>query len=338
MKKLAKGAFILAGMFGLGMWLVSQSNSERHARAMSAEEKQTLALTPAEKQPPAAQVKKNPVKFDVEPPPADVNDLSMEVAALRTLYLMSAWPDHGGRDAWMGIQDRVKEISCADPRTPRKKAVASAKYIKVLTDLRAAYILGQDDRIIDLTEELDDLADEESVELDDTIEDTHGSRKMALRAVGYFSPEQVVNYFNAYGRDFPDPKLIVESYFARKDSKGEKPTPETRAFVIKEVTWLFGGIDQTKQKPIADKMAKLLDKADKMTNEERENAWRVGGPLRHDFNQIKGGHGPMEILHHVLDQDVAELLANPRIQPAMESRIAYLKKAGYNMERVKYEE
>jgi hypothetical protein len=238
----------------------------------------------------------------------------------------------------MGIQDRVKEISCADPRTNRKKAVASAKYIKVLTDLRAAYITGQDNRIIDLTEQLEDLADEENIELDDSVEDTHGSRKMGLRVVGYFTPEQVVSYFNAYGRDFPDPQLIVEGYIARKDTKGEKPSAETREFVIKEVTWLFAGIDQTKQKPIADKVAKLLDKADKMTNEERENAWRIGGPLRHDFNQVRGGHGPMEILHHVLDQDVAELLANPRLQPAMDSRIAYLKKAGFNMERVRYEE
>ena len=41
----------------------------------------------------ANQDKKPRPKVDVSPPPDDVNDLSMEVAALRTMYLLKASPD-----------------------------------------------------------------------------------------------------------------------------------------------------------------------------------------------------------------------------------------------------
>src|SRR5262249_52715899 len=68
-------------------------------------------------------------------PPADVNALSMEVAVLRTLFLLKAAPHHLEK-----IRTQFKD-GVMKPRK-REAADASPEYKKALTDLRAALIAG----------------------------------------------------------------------------------------------------------------------------------------------------------------------------------------------------
>jgi hypothetical protein len=96
-------------------------------------------------------------RIDVSPPPADVNNLSMEVAALRTLYLLKTGPDlTEHRGGFAGVTLLSKD--CAAKPRQRQEAIVSKNYRKVLTDLRAAFIASREQRINELSDQLEELS------------------------------------------------------------------------------------------------------------------------------------------------------------------------------------
>ena len=190
-------------------------------------------------------------KIDISPPPEDINDLSMEVAALRTLYLLKAESRQ-----FIGIKKRA-EASAQKPRK-RTEAKVSENYRKVLIPNCAPPSLSRalEDRITELSDQLEELANDEGPELDDTVEVTARARKESPFMLRWFEADMVVKYLAAYGKDFPSPRnLLYETM--RLDGKGKKPTPqqwkEIRPFVIREVSWMVGGLDLEKQKRSARK-------------------------------------------------------------------------------------
>jgi len=100
------------------------------------------------------QTTKPGAKVPVSPPPADVNDLSMEVAAMRTLYLLHAGPDQTDASRPHGYYSGIKGTGkdAAQKARQRQKADVSKNYLKVLTELRAAFITGQKNRINELSD------------------------------------------------------------------------------------------------------------------------------------------------------------------------------------------
>jgi hypothetical protein len=331
----------LFGMLGLGLGLGLSNPTRAVSSNVEAADGQPAGKT-------AAPEKAALTVMDVTPPPPDINDLSMEVAALRTLYLLNIWPDHNlvgnaSLGGWGGIMDRAqdkKDGPTAESHRDRKAAKVSDSYRKVLTDLRAAFIAGQDDRIIDLTEQLEELAndDDPEPELDDAVAITEKARAASGRVLGYLIPEQVVSYLNSYGKEFPNPFGLVGKAVTEKRENAQIPE-ETRKFVVKEVSWQLGGIDLKQQELISAKVANLLKNANAMTLDERRKAWAYdpvkgeAGKLRKEYGEIKKNINALKILDNVMRQDLAELLSNPRLLPAIEARVAYLKKAGYKVDR-----
>jgi hypothetical protein len=140
-------------------------------------------------------------------------------------------------------------------------------------------------------------------------------------------------YIAAYGKDFPDPYHLMWNTM-RPDGNRKKLTPEqwkeTRAFIIKEVSWQVAGFDLNKQEKIGERVANVLDRAYAMSDEELKKEFnRAGAGLRGELSDIKNqAGGPTNVLKHVLEQDLAELLANPRLMAAVKAREQYLKTAG----------
>jgi len=283
---------------------------------------------------------KLPATTPVSPPPADVNDLSMEVAALRALYLLKTGPDQQGERSDMlttpmGTYPFVTGQSkgCAQPPRQRQPANVSKNYRKVLTELRAAFIVNQTNRVNELSDQLEELTQDEQPDLDDAVEITDQARKNApvlLRS--YFDANRIAMYIAAYGKNFPDPYYLMYKSM-RANGKGTKPTPEqwkeTRAFVIQEVSWQVAGLDLNQQQKVGEQVAKALDRAYLLSNEELKKEFtKAGVGLRGELAKIMSAQGPTDVLKHVLEQDVAELISNPRLLPAMAAREQYLKKAG----------
>jgi hypothetical protein len=310
----------------------------------------TRAVAPREEtedgQPPvkaAAAEKPAPAAMDVGPPPSKTNDLSMEVAALRTLYLLNAWQDHNNGSwkyhsnaPWYYILDLARK-NPPEPGRERKPATVSDKYKRVLTELRVAYIAGQDDRIVDLTDQLDELAEDEDGELDDVIEITANGRKNSLLRTSGLTTECIVNYLNAYGKEFPSPVNMIGRVMIDRKA-GDKISVEDRKSVAKQVGFALWGFSP-KAAIMEEKMNKFLEKASDLAPQACKQGWNKKGPLRLEYETIlkglveKGQHSPnsFHMIEHLMNQDMAELFSNSRLVPAIEARVAYLKKAGYDV-------
>jgi hypothetical protein len=370
---LGLGAF---GMLGLGLGL-GLSNP---TRALDQQEKAVEKLSATENQSAAEnqqQAKKAlpekaaPAGMDITPPPPELNDLILEVAALRTLYLLNSWPDHNNGSwkyhtnaPWYYIQQYAQKNPPNPPEKPKdlNPPVVSDKYKKVLIELRAAYIAGQDDRIIDLTDQLDELAEDEDVDIVDSVEHTPNGRKNALLMTPRLTPECVVNYLNSYGKGFPSPYNMIGKVIIERQP-GQKIPADTRLFVMKEVGWALAGFHKdpppkdkiikdnkdVKTGEIYDKAAEIekrvgaiLDKASGMSPEDARRAWSTiptKGVLREDYDNMKDvvfgkdrhfHPNSFHLLEHLMQQDMADLFSNPRLLPAIEARDAYLKKAGFD--------
>lgn len=283
--------------------------------------------------------KSTPAGIDIAAAPPDVNDISLEVAALRTIYLLNAWPDHKN-DSWKyhtnPLWHNFREFAKDTAEAPKKRTTAnvSGNYKRALTQLRAAYITGEDDRIIDLTDQLDELGEDEEPELYDVVEVTEKAKKNAQLLSKKITPECIVSYLNSYGKDFPSPVNMIGKALMDR-APGGKILPETIGFVSKEVGLAIGGFE--KEKEVAEKVRKIMEKAS--TNnwppEQCKKEWHIKGDLRKEYNKamtssVKDFGNPYMALEHLMERDMAELLSNPRLIPAIEARLAYLKKAGYD--------
>jgi hypothetical protein len=232
----------------------------------------------------------------------------------------------------MGYWGGIKGNSGAGEARQRKKGQVSKNYLKVLIDLRAAFIAGQKERINELSEQLEELIAEEEPQLDDAVDISDKARKTAPIQLRYFAATDTARYIASYGKDFPDPYSLMFKAM-RLDGKGAKLPPEewktTRAFVMQEVGWHLGGLDVNKRQKVSEDAGKFLDQAYSMSDDELKREFRkytVG--LRADMGKLVNPNGPMDIIKNVLEQDVAELLSNPRLLPAIAAREQYLKQAG----------
>jgi hypothetical protein len=218
---------------------------------------------------------------------------------------------------------------------------------EVAAELRAAFVAGQVPRINDLSEQLEDLNREDQPELDDAVGISDQARtntpgmlhdrtgRGAVAVHGGFDANRMARYIAAYGKDFPDPWLLMYKTM-RLDGKTKKQSPEewkeTREFVIKEVSWQVAGLDLEKQQGIAEHAAALLDRAYALSDAQ---VAKQAAKLIEQIHIIGSNKGkavrwpsPMDVLKNVVDQDLAELLSNPRLLPAIDAREQYLRKAG----------
>jgi hypothetical protein len=264
-------------------------------------------------------------------PPADVNDLSMQVAALRTLYLLKVGIDFGRVHGHDYSVLRLVARGCAQPPRTRSQASASKNYVKVLTELRAAFIVNNEDRINELSEQLEELTRDEEPDLDDGVEITEQARKSAPRYLrGYLDPNQIAAYIGAYDKEFPNPYFLIKTTI-RADGKGKKLSPEqwkeTRAFVIAEVSWQLGGLDPREQARFAQQTARILDRAYKLNDTQMQKEFaKAGTGLRGELGSLCNLVGSMNVIKNVVERDIAELFSNPQLLRAVEVREEYLKK------------
>ena len=283
------------------------------------------------------QPKKKTDENGITYPPEDVNLLSMEVNALRTLYLLRGTaPDlavgsQHPETRLTAIKSSKKLAECAQKGRKREKADVSKDYHQTLIQLRAALIAQDDANIEKFDKQLQDLQKAEEPDLDDGIEITAEARKEASSFVKvYCAADQVVAYIASYGKDLPNPRHLLFTALRVTDKNkgatfGTKATPEEwkalRKFTIREVSWQVAGLNVAKGDDIAARLGELLDKAYAMSEEElKENSLM----LRTEARKITDLVGPTDLLRFIIERDAAELLSNPQLMPAIQARLRYL--------------
>jgi hypothetical protein len=252
-------------------------------------------------------------------PPAareDLNTLSLEVAALQLLNQLDVTPSQMEALAKMAKGITPKEVK-------RQPAKTSDKYRQTLRDLRDALVQGDQDKIDELNETLDDLKDSEKPELDDDVEITDEARSRAPETLRLLSARQTASYLGLYGDDLPDPAASLRDALEKAPRADEKEWKELRDDTVEEVGWLVAGLDVARAHKVSEKAGTLLDRAHKLKPDEFKEQ---RAELEKAAREVLGDVGPLEVLRHVLERDLAELLSNPQLRAALDARLKQGKK------------
>jgi hypothetical protein len=245
----------------------------------------------------------------------DTAQLSLQVAALQVLYQFDASPAQ-----MEALAKLAKDTAKARARKPK----ASEKVRKALTDLRDALLEGDDDKISERTDQVDDLRFAENPDLDDAVDTTAEARKAAPEALRLFSARQVHAYLGNYDEDdLPDPfeRMTEAMKTGRSLTAADWKTLCKEA--AEEVGWQVAGLDDTAAKKVADKVTALLEQSRRLNNEE----FKAKQPeLEKSARDILGDVGPTDVLKHLAERDLAELLSNPQLPTALEARLKKAKK------------
>ncbi|HEV3263630.1 MAG TPA: hypothetical protein VG013_42740 [Gemmataceae bacterium] len=247
-----------------------------------------------------------------KPAAESLNDLNLEVEALQTLHALQAT-----RPQMQKLRSLARQT--ADKPPVREAAKASEKFRKSLAELRDALAANRDDeRINKLTDKLDQLRNADKPELDDDIDITEEAREQAPKLLRMLTAGQVAGYLGSYADTIGDPLGRIQEALEKVRGLKDKEWKETRDQVCEDVGELVAGLDGDKATEVSDRVRQLLIMARGLRDEEFKKE-RPG--LERMARRIVGDLGPTDVLRHVMERHLAELLSNPRLSAALEARL-----------------
>jgi hypothetical protein len=245
---------------------------------------------------------------------AHLNELSLEVAALQILHDLELTP------AQLSALAKLARES-APAAKPRESAKASPGFTAALTSLHGALARGDDNQIGEAREKLDLLMQKEEPELDDGIAVTESARSNAAEAIKILNVRQVGVFLGTLELTDPAELLITALDQVRKLSSS-KEVEEEIATVTEEVGWLTSGDDDEAAQKVKQKATALLQKAARLKNDAAFAGQRKS--LEKEARAAAGEVDNLDVIGHILEHGMADLLSNPRLEAAIriQTRVA----------------
>jgi len=242
-----------------------------------------------------------------------LNELSMEVVALQVLHQFQFTP------AQMQKLRKLARETSSDVGA-REIVKASTEFQRTLASLRAALAeADKPDHIQQLQEKIDKLRDAEKIELDDAVEVSEAAVQRAPEVLRGLSARQVATFVALYGEEFPDPLERLLEAIPKVRGLADKEWKQLRDEISEEVGRLVAGLDEEKAGEVSNKVVQLLIQARALKDAE----FKTQQPeLEQTARDLVGNAGPLQVLQHVVERALAELLSNPRLTAAIDLRLA----------------
>lgn len=250
-----------------------------------------------------------PEKGPAQIAPEDVNELSMDVAALEMLHKLQVTPAQLELLAKMRVT-----LAKGEPRQPAK---VSPRYRQTLVELRAAHIRVDEKKIDELNERLDELQDKEDPDLDDGVEISADARGRAATVLRWLSPRQLSNYL-ADREEVHDPVELLVLIFERGKKRSGAVWDALKEQGAEEVAAVLAGVRESEYKEAVEKITTLLD----MLRAKNMDAEKARKAIEKLVEKLTGSQSGMDLLKNVVERDLAELLSNPRLNAAVKARLA----------------
>jgi hypothetical protein len=245
----------------------------------------------------------------------DPNALSLQVTALEMLHRFQASPAQLEALAKLAKKYEAKDGT-------RKAAKVSPRFLKTLTELRDAYVNGDEDKILNLSADLEELREKEESDLDDDVNLTPASREGAAAALKLFTARQVALYLSEFAEDFPDPlEKITDTYEDARTLKG-KEWEEQRDLIAEQVGWLVGGLDVKSEEKVRKSVVDLLERVHALKDADFK---KQKDALEKEAKELVSSAGPNDVIRNFMERTAAELLANPQLGAALEMRLKKVK-------------
>ena len=246
------------------------------------------------------------------PDETDLNVLSMEVNALQLVSTFNLNPEQLRK-----LQAWAKETM--DKPRKRHTAKASKEYREKLEELRAALVeANDDDRIDQLSEDLEELRKTEKPTLDDGFELSNAARSRASQALGLLKVHQVANYIAAVADDLFDPvDRLIDSLQALRGLEGSA-WKQRRQEIVEDIVRLAAGVDAKKGTKLGDQVEALLTQAHGMKLADFKKKRK---DLDNAARKLLGNVSTMDVLRNEVEYALAELLSNPRLAAVLQIRL-----------------
>jgi hypothetical protein len=237
---------------------------------------------------------------------AQLNNVSLEIAALQVLHELELSPAQ--LTAWTKLAREA-----APKGEKREPAKTSAGFAKALTALHEAYSKGDDAKIGEAREKLDALLEKEQPELDNSIQLTEAARDKAAEALKLLNVRQAGTFLSTL--ELTDPAELLAAALEQVRSLKGKERDDEIATVADEAAWLLDGMDGEEGEKIKDKVTAMLKRAAAIKS--NGDFAKQKKSLEETIKGIIGDVDNTDVLGHILEHGVAELLSNPRLEAAL---------------------
>lgn len=247
-------------------------------------------------------------KTDMDEP---LHNISMEVQALRMFDSLSL------SDEQIALVGKLSKET-AEPSRKRSQPRASEEYQRLLKEVRSALLDHDEDKVGELDEEIEQLQQKESPEVDDGFAVTKAARQRAPEVFKTFKPAQLAKYYGSVADDMHDPlNLLTEALqsvrgLQKDDWRGKRDE------IADEVAWLSVGPDLDKWEKVSDRTVSLLSKARSLSDAEFKDQ---RADLEKAAKEIVGTVDADVALRHYVEWQLSELLSNPRLATAAKARM-----------------
>jgi hypothetical protein len=242
--------------------------------------------------------------------PADLNDLSMRITALETLYEFDFTVEQLN-----ALRILASDTAQKDARTPAK---GNAKLLQGFKDLHAALLKGDDDKIGELKDQLDELKDDDEVDLDDDVDPTDAARAKTPEFLKKVKASQIAAYLAVHAEDLSDPaEQMIDSLNEQRSGDSDDPEGDAQD-AADDIAHLVVGLDAAKGKEISDQVVAWF-KGNRDLKEHEFAARKAS--LEESAKKIVGELPAMTVIGHWLDYEIATLLSNPQLPGAIDNTL-----------------
>jgi hypothetical protein len=236
------------------------------------------------------------------------SDLELQASALSTISDLELTPEQ--RDALknMASDTAADEANVQTSNDPDYRAA--------LQNYRDAAIGGDDQKISDASDRLDDIRDQQNVDPKIDIRITSAARAKAEAAVKLLSSSQIANYLAEHSDDVPDAGDTIIDAIDQCRDLSDADFESLKKEACEQVDLLVNGLNASGQKNVTEQVSNLLNKARKMTARTFNNREQN---LEQQARKI-GTVDAFVALRHWMEREMANLLSNPQITEVLSAQ------------------
>lgn len=282
--------------------------------AIAADVKEPSASAPASVPAGTVPVAVAPSSANPLAGPFAARELSMQVWALQAL-----------RDLDL-TQRQLRSLRTIVPSavltesTPQRRV--PLRYVNALKALRDALVKGDDsERIDDLQDDAETIADDLDIDVDDSVVVTDAARACMPVFMRLLTSSQIVAYLAEYEDEAPDPVATLMEAASDVRGTSQAEFDELAGDTARDIGILVAGIDPAKYEPVSAKVKEWLRYCRSLGRAEFDNS---SAELEKQATALMGGVDAFMILRHWVERDLSELLANPQLAAVLDARLARL--------------
>jgi hypothetical protein len=213
------------------------------------------------------------------------------------------------------LQKWAKETAQKDRPRDNK---TSKEFAEKLREVHKAYVANDDERIDQLSDDMEQLRESQKPTLDDGVDITDAARKRAAEAFRSLKPRQLATYLGKVSSDAADPFDRLQGALDEVRPLKGAEWRNKRDEIADELSRLVAGLDRDKADKVNDQVVALLIRAHDLSDADFQ---KQRADLDAAARKIVGNVSAHDVLRNQTELSLAELLSNPRLHAALSVRL-----------------